>query len=67
LQYRVAGTADAGGVLPDPLARQVQDVNRLDIAIYEEDYFTRALLQKWPSQAGYHVLDAVRGMIGAPD
>ena len=37
----------------DPLARQVQDQNRLDIVIYEEDYLTRALLQEWLSQEGY--------------
>jgi DNA-binding response OmpR family regulator len=33
----------------------VQDQNRLDIVIYEEDYLTRALLQEWLSQAGYRV------------
>jgi DNA-binding response OmpR family regulator len=29
----------------------------LDIAIYEEDYLTRALLREWLSDAGYHVRD----------
>lgn len=27
----------------------------MDIVIYEEDLLTRALLQEWLSQAGYHV------------
>jgi DNA-binding response OmpR family regulator len=29
----------------------------LDIAIYEEDYLTRALLREWLSDAGYRVRD----------
>jgi hypothetical protein len=36
-----------------PLAQQVQDQNRLDIVIYEEDYLTRALLREWLGQAAY--------------
>jgi DNA-binding response OmpR family regulator len=42
-------------VFRDPLAPQVQDQNRLNIVVYEEDYLTRALLQEWLGQAGYRV------------
>jgi DNA-binding response OmpR family regulator len=37
------------------MPQTLQDQNRLDIVIYEEDYLTRALLQEWLSQAGYRV------------
>jgi DNA-binding response OmpR family regulator len=33
----------------------MQDPDRLDIVIYEEDDLTCALLQEWLSQAGYRV------------
>jgi DNA-binding NtrC family response regulator len=46
---------DAGGALRDPSAWQLQDQNRLDIVIYEEDYLTRDLLQEWLGEAGYRV------------
>jgi DNA-binding response OmpR family regulator len=36
-------------------AEQLQDQNRLNIVIYEEDYLTRALLQEWLGEAGYRV------------
>jgi DNA-binding response OmpR family regulator len=39
----------------DPPAHQLQDQNRLDIVIYEEDCLTRALLQEWLGQSGYRV------------
>jgi DNA-binding response OmpR family regulator len=35
--------------------QMLQDQNRLDIVIYEENYLTRALLEEWLSQAGYRV------------
>jgi len=55
LHYRLAGIEVAGGVLRYSPARQLQDQNRLDIVIYEEDYLTRALLHEWLGEAGYRV------------
>jgi DNA-binding response OmpR family regulator len=45
---------DAGGALRSA-GRQLQDQHRLNIAIYEDDYLTRALLQEWLGEAGYRV------------
>jgi DNA-binding response OmpR family regulator len=33
----------------------LRDRTPLDIVIYEDDYFTRALLQQWLAEAGYRV------------
>jgi DNA-binding response OmpR family regulator len=45
----------AGCIIILQMPQTLQDWNRLDIVIYEEDYLTRALLQEWLSQAGYRV------------
>jgi DNA-binding response OmpR family regulator len=45
----------AGCIIALQMPQTLQDQNRLDIVIYEEDYLTRALLQEWLSQAGYRV------------
>jgi DNA-binding response OmpR family regulator len=45
----------AGCSMTLQMPQTLQDQNRLDIVIYEEDYLTRALLQEWLSQAGYRV------------
>src|ERR1700723_4742179 len=45
----------AGCIIIPQMPQTLQDRNRLDIVIYEEDYLTRALLQEWLSQAGYRV------------
>jgi DNA-binding response OmpR family regulator len=48
-------TPDAGCIITLQMPQTLQDQNRLDIVIYEEDYLTRALLQEWLSHAGYCV------------
>ena len=41
----------AGCIIAPQMPQTLQDQNRLDIVIYEEDYLTRALLHEWLSQA----------------
>ena len=35
--------------------RRLRETETLDVVIYEEDYFTRALLAQWLGEAGYRV------------
>ena len=46
---------DAGCTITPQVPQRPQDLNRLDIVIYEEDYLTRALLREWLREAGYRV------------
>jgi hypothetical protein len=62
---RVPEMLEACCAIRDRLAPQVQDMNSLDIVIYEEDYRAQQVVAKPLIRAD--LLDAMRGMIGAAD